>query len=208
VPFVSRWFFLVVCGIRAAARWVLGKYYGFTMTTGIVFCPERRALDKHSDLRDILKDTETVYAFSVRGDKLINGLAHPERHIKKLLLPNPECSSLINLETTTGRKGAFSDSIKSVSQSAIKKGIDTKWYSEFVGYSLLIVEPNKSSGWLRVEWVLPYSVEHLERPSIKIIKNEQPEAFEHFLRTFNCMWEDADDPSTTPDVHAIDGGTF
>jgi len=208
VPFVGRWFLLVACGIRGAARLVLGKYYGITVTTGIEFCPERRTLDKYSDIEDILKDTETVFAFSVRGDKLITGLAHPERHIKKLLLPNPKCNSLKNLEVTTNRDGALSDSIKSVSKSAISKGINTRWYSEFVGYSLLIVEPNKSSGWLRVEWVLPYSVEHKNRPSIKIKKIEQPKAFEHFLETFNNMWDNAEEPLVEPSKKIIDGGTF
>ena len=168
------------------------------LTRGIEFYPKRRILDKKSTLQENLNGVKTAYAFSVRGDKIINGLSHPERHFKKLLLPHPESRSLRNLQDTTNRPGVFSDSIRSVSHTALnEKNIETRWYSEFVGYSLLIAEPYNDNGFVQIEWVLPYSIEHLDRPSVKIYKKQQPDAFEHFLTTFEAMWDKSKKP--TPD---------
>ena len=74
IPFGWRFFLLVILGLRAAARWALGQFYGITVTTGIVFFPERRALDNYDTLEKILKDSESVEAFSVIGVKLTNNI--------------------------------------------------------------------------------------------------------------------------------------
>lgn len=179
-------------------RWILRWKVGLVMAGGITFYPERRILDKARDIAKVLRGVDTAYAFSVRGDKLVNGVANSERHIKKLLLPDPNASSLKNLELSTNREGAFSESIRAVSSAAGNKGIPVRWYPEFIGYSLLIVEPHSDSGWLSVEWVLPYSTEHADRPSITISKKKQPKAFQHFLQTFEKMWDAAKSADSDP----------
>jgi hypothetical protein len=195
VPSAGRWFFLVILGIRAASRWVLGKFYGITMAAGLELYPERQALDKHSDLEESFKNTESVEAYSVIGFTLINKLSHPERYIKKLLLPNPDCNSLINLETTTNRKGHFTSTIKTVTKSALDRKIPIKWYREFIGYSFLIVDRNKDNGWLHVEFVLPHTTNHLSRPSIRVRKNKQLKIFNHFVQAFDDMWDASEKPN-------------
>ena len=193
-PFAGRWFFVVIFGLRAISRWMLGQYYGITMTSGIEIYPERRALNKCSDLENILKNTETVEVYSITGLSFINIISNPERYIKKLLLPDPDCDSLKNLESTTKREDHFSPIIRSVTESAKTRKIDVKWYSEFIGYSFYIVDRNKDDGWLHVEFVLPHTIDHLERPSMRIKKNKQKEIFSHFVKAFDDMWDDAKKP--------------
>ena len=164
---------------------------------GIEFWPQRQLLDKRSSINDVLKDASTVYAFSVLGVTLVSILKNPETRIKKLLLPDPNSGSLKNLEVTTTNSG-YKNQIENMTEVALSKGIETRIYKEFIGYSLLIVDPDEPNGWLRVEWVLPYS-DHTERPNIKIQKNKQPKAFAHFLKTFNAMWDKAEKPNLNSD---------
>jgi len=197
IPFARWGVLVVVTGIRSLARFLLGKYYGITVTTGIEIYPERRVLNKYSDLENKLKNTETVEVYSITGLTFINIISNPERYIKKLLLPDPDCDSLKNLESTTNREDHFSPIIRNVTESAKARKIDVKWYSEFIGYSFYIVDRNKDDGWLHVEFVLPHTIDHLKRPSMRIKKNKQKEIFSHFVKAFDDMWDDAIKPSET-----------
>ena len=197
VPFARFWVLFVIFGLRALARGAVGRFYGITVAKGIELYPERRLLDKHSNLEELFKKADSIEACSVIGFTLINRLSHPERHIKKLLLPNPDCHSLKNLETTTQRKDHFTSTIYTVTKSALERKIPVKWYKEFIGYSFLIVNRNRNDGWLHVEFVLPHTTEHLDRPSMRIRKSEQPKIFNHFVQAFDEMWEASDKPSVT-----------
>jgi len=195
IPF-ARWGILaVITGLRALCRGILSKYYGINIMPGLTIYPERRLLDKYTDLEETLKMAEIIEAYSIIGFNLMNKVTRPERYVKKLLLPRPDCNSLKNLEDTTSREGNFTPTIKTSTQIAIKNKIPVRWYPEFIGYSYYIANRNKDNGWVHVEYVLPHTSDHLKRPSMRINKKEYPKIFNYYVEAFDEMWSNAYTPT-------------
>jgi hypothetical protein len=125
---------------------------------------------------------------------MVNGLRYYSEainthRVKKLLLPNPDGDAL-KFHAGTSSHPWQAEEIKGTTQLAKEAGADVRWYDHFIFHSIILADTDKSSGWVQVESVLPYS-QASNRPSYTIYRNSSEAAVLEMQRVFNQIWRHA-----------------
>ncbi|MQA64426.1 MAG: hypothetical protein GEU76_00755 [Alphaproteobacteria bacterium] len=155
--------------------------------TGVEFYPDRHGLDRIRPLTDELRRVTEAHVFWVAGRKQFQSGEQLEK-IKRLILPNPDSASLKCFESSLPDGMSIRDQIREVTQMAIEKGIQVKWYSEFIGYSWWIADPSGKNAFAHLEIAMPFSRRD-RRPSIRISRSRHPEAFSELWNSYEKIWE-------------------
>jgi hypothetical protein len=154
------------------------------------FFPDRLSLQGFSggSLGARLGSVDTACAIMVNGlDYYSSGI---NTHcIKKLLLPNPEGDALKSHAAVSSHPGQ-AEVIKETTQLAKKARAAVRWYDHFIYHSIILADTDKSSGWIQVESVLPYS-DTSRRPSYTIFRKSSEAVVLEMQRVFNEIWDHA-----------------
>jgi hypothetical protein len=152
----------------------------------VEFFPTRHDLrERGGTLDKRFKNVESVFAIWVVGQNFFYS-GHETRAVKRLLLPNPESQAFKDF-VKSGPHPSAVISVREVAVFAKSKGTEVRFYNSFISHSLILADPDKETGWLHVESVLPYSRTEY-RPSYTIYKRDFPDTIMETYRIFNEMW--------------------
>jgi hypothetical protein len=112
--------------------------------------------------------------------------------VKELLLPNPDSELIKKFSALIKRPHLVPDIRRATKMAYAVKGTKVRWYDGFIHHSINLVDVEKSSGWVHVESVFPYSGRGT-RPSYTVKKTESEEAVKEISRMFREMWDEAKD---------------
>jgi len=193
---------LTEIGKWAATHWLLAKWR--RMTSHPIFFPDRKVLDRESPLADKMERTARIDAIWLTGIKSIVEIESVS-NVDRLLLPDPGSNSLKYFQSTLDDVHDLSGEIRRASKQAKTKGIQVRWLSEFVGYSLTIGNPKSKNAWVHIEMALP--VLHGSRhPSFEFRKPKHASTVDDIIKMFDSLWEN-DSLSREPEDTEFENGS-
>ena len=142
-------------------------------------------------LEDEVGDAQELWLSMHSGSvKLAHGDLTTSRRKIRVVLTHPDDQALKSIEKIGGGATAakMAIDIRELTAELRKKGKEVRWFKGPIGNSLLLVEPEKESGWARIEVIVPYGPA-AERPGIRATKERAPEVFGRFKLAFKTLWE-------------------
>ena len=76
-------------------------------------------------------------------------------------------------------------------------GIEVRWFSSYTHMGMTFVNPEKDSGYVLIELILPHQ-EPASRPVFRVMRKADKEAFNRFWDTYKLLWEAGTDPPALP----------
>jgi len=145
--------------------------------------------------QEIKRSNEVWFSWYSGSVKLAEGSLFENNHKYKFILTKPNSMAIheIGKVANIGEEELNSDIIKFTNIIKSKKH-EIKWFDGFIGSSMIISDPEKSIGWVRIEAFLPY-IGSKFRPSIKIYKKYNETAFLRYKNLFLDLWEKGVDPT-------------
>lgn len=184
-----------------AWHWVCARYR--RMTSHPIFFPDRKVLDRESPLADKMERTVRIDAIWLTGIKSIVEIESVS-NVDRLLLPDPGSNSLKYFQSTLDDVHDLSGEIRRASKQAKTKGIQVRWLSEFVGYSLMIGNPKSKNAWVHIEMALPV-LHGARHPSFEFRKPKHTSTVDDIIKMFDSLWEN-DSLSREPKDKDFDNG--
>lgn len=192
---------LTEIGKWAATHWLLATWR--RMTSHPIFFPDRKVLDRESPLADKMERTVRIDAIWLTGIKSIVEIESVS-NVDRLLLPDPGSNSLKYFQSTLDDVHDLSGEIRRASKQAKTKGIQVRWLSEFVGYSLMIGNPKSKNAWVHIEMALPV-LHGARHPSFEFRKPKHTSTVDDIIKMFDSLWEN-DSLSREPKDTDFDNG--
>jgi hypothetical protein len=155
---------------------------------------------KAGSLSDALRNGSTVKMLLVGGTGLLP--AQVAQKITVALLPDPDSPSLIHYAQTVRdpAAGIVNDSsglprkILESTKYLLESGIDVGWYPQFIGITLMIVDPGHTKGWVQSEIVLPF-ISQDDRTCTVVRNSASPGLTAIANATFDKMYASAPKPT-------------
>jgi hypothetical protein len=187
----KTWSILKFTGAPQLARWLLRRRGGVVRSGGFAFFPNRVALTQATGtLANRLAGASSVSALFITGGVFYR--AH-ENHavIARLLLPHPEGEAYKSFCKTV-KSYDSPKVIRDITKLARKAGTRVKWCDPFIFHSIILADTDRSSGWVHIETIFPYS--KLERRlSYTMHKPQFEEEIREAQRVFEEIWLNSDD---------------
>ena len=194
------WHFLRWTLLPTFARWWLQHRTGAVMVPSLKFYPDRDTLNRIGNYGKFLGSAQQIYAIYVTGRKLRQHEIENVSHIREVILPNPQSESFCTFAESLGE---LLDQQRQVCLTTKylknKGGINVLWYTEMIYASIIIGDPEKPTGWVQVEHVLPYSAAN-KRPSFTIYKAKYSDVVNHYW----SVYKDIRANSAEPDLSFVD----
>lgn len=160
----------------------------------IKFFPDRDALDKYRDFNGALGKCEAIDAVFVTARKLIANDYSNTQKIKRVILPDPDGESFIQFAKSLKDYPNLANYVKAATAELKEKyGIEVRWFPNMIGYSMLIADASKATGWVHAEMVMPFSKAN-RRPSVTIYKRGYENTVTTFAKIFEDMWNASNQP--------------
>lgn len=146
----------------------------------------RDEVERRFPARQIFRGKDhKVYGLWLTGHGVLRTLDKDHCNIRQLVLPNPQTAYLKRLEESTYQEFDFPRIIQQMTNRAKDLGIEVYWYGDFTGVAVTICDPDRKSGWVNVEPILPH-MKIGERPHFRILKRRREE---EVLRYWECFQE-------------------
>lgn len=159
---------------------------------GIQLFSDRGELNQARSLSEQLAKASHVYAFWTTGAKAFDEGKELHR-IKRLILPNPDGNYLERYRTSYQSATDLGKSIREVTKEATNRGIPVRWYDDFIGYSLMIGDPDMNHGWAQIEMAFPCMPKG-DHPSITIEKAAYPKIIANLALMLDRVWDSSKPP--------------
>ena len=185
-------------GVGRLLGWLLGARTGVVRASGFVFFPDRNAMNALRNLSEAIQGAKTVKMILVGGSKLIEEPTNVG-NVTKVILPHPESLSISTYAVSVKDHGGLQEKIRTTTRLLQKKGIKVGWYKDMINHAIVIADPDRDSGWIQWESVLPY-VYVPERPCVVVYKPR----FEGLIASINASFDQMFDASELP-PHKNDG---
>lgn len=172
------------------ATWVLAAlFFGATidlwtdyrlLRRELEFFPNRKTLDRSRDYDDFLGTADTIYACYVTGRKLRQYDIKNISHVREVILPDPTSKSFLTFANSIGEPVNQQLYVCQVTKYLKQeRRINVLWYPEMIYASIKIGDPEKTTGWVHVEHVLPHSPPNT-RPSFTVHGQKYSHVVRHY----------------------------
>lgn len=164
------------------------------MAPGFRFYPTRTILEKSSDYNESLGSATSIYGCYATGRKLWVNYIENAKRIDKALLPDPRSKSFEDLAKSVSEFPDLRvDVCRSTKKLADDYKIEVQWYPEALHTSFNIGDPEKQSGWVHLEMVLPYTKANM-RSSVTTHKTQNEEVVRGIWMAYQEMWKGSSEP--------------
>ncbi|MHC2335254.1 hypothetical protein [Bradyrhizobium sp. USDA 4454] len=193
----TRW--LRWIGLRQLASWLLARYGRAMIGFGADFFSSRVALEQHRSFDDLIGSTEAIDAIYITGRSFIRNDSKRFRRIRRLILPDPRSDSFRFYEQSTGEPNLAESVLRATAVCRDDIKIEVRWCEALVQQSVLIGDSDKSTGWVHVELVAPFSKAN-SRPSFTVTRRRFENVVNSYQEIFSQLWEASypPDASTEP----------
>jgi len=130
----------------------------------------------------------------VTGRKFLTEKYDAIRHIRRIILPDPNSDSLKFYSSSIYSEDAVRNHILEATRVCSEEfGIRVRWCPQHIQSTFMLGDAEKRSGWLHAEMVLPFSRANL-RPSFTAKKERFPELVDSYQTIFEALWDQASEP--------------
>jgi hypothetical protein len=144
---------------------------------------------------EIFKQGNDICAYFLSGQGVFSTDLRRFNQVRRLILPSPDGQYLAQLQTHSINEYLYApDQIRITTKLGKERGIDIKWFDDFIGMSLLFCNPEETTGWVQIELSVPFT-EREYKQSIKVDKSSHPEVFKVFYKAFQKMWDESRVPN-------------
>ena len=183
--------------INELKRWSKAKPSVLVPQSMVEFFANRTALDVRLPLREIFKEGNRISGYFLSGEGIFSSDKNRLNYTKRLILPKPTGSYVGRLHAIFPQDYLNAPrQIKITTKLAKERGIDIRWFDDFVGMGILFCNPEESNGWAQIEFSIPF-IEAGEKQAIRIEKADHPGPYAKIYEAFNKMWDDSRKPEAS-----------
>jgi hypothetical protein len=142
----------------------------------------------------LLSKANRVDAIVVIGRTLHEHKLDSISKFNRAIFPNPECQSILHYAKTVHEFGHIRRNIAEATNTLSSQRVKVRWYPHAIHHAILLADTERSSGWVQVESVLPFSIPNL-RPGWRAYRSHQEQLVISISHIFEKMWEESAEPS-------------
>lgn len=163
------------------------QHAGVVMARGIEFFPTRAALDQVRPYGDVLGKVTTAYGIFTTGRKLWMNQVEKAKSFKTIILPDPRSKSFKKYAESIDEYPQLQVTICKSNEKLVELySIEVIWYPEMIHAAVVIGDPEKNSGWVHFELIMPHTKANMQ-PSITVYRNRHEETVADIWSAFNAI---------------------
>ena len=167
-----------------------------TKTPQIEFYDSRQQLQTLRPLMSQIKSAQVIWAFWRTGTEVYVTSAVKHGSIKRIILPNPSSPNLEAIARATDKeKSDFAAEVIKLTKESISANVAVRWYSGWIGNTLMIGDPDADDAWAHVETLFPYSTGK-EWPSFRVKRTKQRQLFDMLKTVYQQLWDNSRVPTS------------
>lgn len=175
--------------------WLVGYYL---YLKGLEPIPER----PKSSLEEEVEKADTVwFAWHSGSVRLAEGGTLFEMNKKyRIILTDPNSQAIKELgKVSNVGSGKLEADIRELTNKLIEQNQNVKWFDGFLGSSIIIANPNKENGWVRIESFIPIMASKF-RPGIKIYRQGHEQKFLRYRDLYDEIWNNKSVDASVSDL--------
>lgn len=164
----------------------VGYLLALAMSPTIEMIPRRPAVSLDTELGNA---KEVWFSWHTGSVKVAQGDLFKSPRIIRMVLTHPDSQALKEVAKIANLTAdQMAPGIRALTAAVKNAGQSVRWFDGPVANSIVVADPDKPSGWARIEVLLPFG-DPASRPSIFVRASSAPDLFARAKEAFNKLFD-------------------